>query len=448
MMNNWSFSSNSNYSSLLCMTTSATLIEDYHHYTIHDTEDHHETNSGGSAYNLYRVLASAIPCDITSLHLLIRKEVLSEEDRQKLDEICKFFGPEFKRLKIWSPKIEVQDFLDFDTLSNLTILDFGHEHNVPLQWGILDRIAVCSRKLEDVRIRCNGDALRALKRFSSSLKKLTLSIPTPWFMDQNELDKWAEDNVNLPLIDGFTDVSWKLMSLTIIARRIKLPYDYLNLSSVQYLDLDVGLFGELQRLKCATSLKYLTYSYYGYNFLIHPEMDIINNLLEAIPVNIDQITLKVPFEFKNRNEMIDMLAAVVEDFGYTTFNVTGYWNLDVDEVLESDNDEEDMDLEDTKNLETKLRNTKKSNGSVDSGVEGSVEDTMKSLLICEETLPLDEEPIVMKPVTEYKPTEPIQCQVMRMENMRVEIRETEEDQKHFAKYIDQKDMSQANNISK
>jgi hypothetical protein len=455
MLNNWSFhSSHSGYSSLYCITTTGSLIEDYYEYTLYETTDYENWSDGGSADNLYRVLSSSM-IDVASLHLIIRKHPLSEHDLLTLNQVCKVFGPDLRMLKVWSAYTRLVDFLSFPSLSNLRILDLIHDHNVSLSRDSVMSIANCCTRLEECRLKVEGSALSSIKNMTHLLRKLNLFIEIPYWMTQEELDAWSAVNVNVPLIEGLRDTSFQLMSLSVKAPRVKLPYELMNLSAVQYLDIDVGLFGQIQRLCCAKSLKYLTYSYYGKNFLIHPEMDNIHNLLDKIPVNVDSLTLKVDYEFENRNEMIDNLAAVAEEFGFTTFYVTAYYDHETDEVLESDAEDE-MDVEDARALGEKVRLEKSEqelrksvDGSTDSGV-----DSMKDNLIEEKKtdgfIPqeIKEEEEVIKENDKSKEIQiesnqesdnsiksEVQLRVMRMDNMIIHIQDTEKDQKHFAKYI-------------
>ena len=387
--------------------------------------------------------------EIKNLELDVSLWPINDEDRSVFMGFCQEFGRWLRSLRVICPAIRVFDLLDCQEFGNLLVLDIGHQSNFLVDRRTLVSVATSCPFLEELSIRCDPYALEGLNTFPSSLKKLSISLIIPWFITQDQLDEWSDIELVPYVTEAFREVLFELKSLSIEAKRVKLPYEFLPLISLTHLDLDVGLFGQLQSLTTAKKLESFNYSYHaGYFGYPWREMDDIGYLLSVC--NIKRVTFRIPFDVDNRNQMVDMLATVFKDFPETEFLVTKYWDegssedevseMDVSgELIESGSSIQELDVLEGKqqkryNFRNRYNLRTASVDSSDSGLESCSNERPRSASAAmssnESNLQSQDYQEMMQSLSQRTMT-----RVSRLPNFLVDIEDTPKDQHYYAKYI-------------
>jgi len=296
-------------------------------FVLQETED-----GDGTVAFLIQQMSAEKP-SIKRLHMIVRDHS-KKETLDLFHDFCTQFGPNLTHFKVDCHTERVPFYLLINPFEfeNLTVLDLGHDLNPSLDLVTLERFAYISRKIEDLSVVCEGRALSGLNKFSKTLKKLSIHLVTPWYLNQEGLDKWAQDNVYPYLLEGFSskETHWSLTSLSIKARRIRIPWKKLRLSSVNSLYIENGLYGELgSDFRNAMNLTDLTVVYYGTTFP-DEEADGIG-FIARTSLKLERVLLRIPSGMTNRPLMNRLLARLAQGFPQTSFRAVNYYGEGVED---------------------------------------------------------------------------------------------------------------------
>lgn len=258
--------------------------------------------------------------ELESIILKIRTEI-SEENSQLFDSWCRYFGFKIRTLEVES-RPPIERTLDPKSFDNLTTFTAHHEHNFAISKVFLSYLAKFSPLITNLSIRCEADALSEIGSFSC-VKHLNISLMVPWWLSQSQLNGWSDDLIVPVLPVQFNKIASHLETFVIYARRVRIPWSLMDLSNLQELDVDTGLFRQLLCLTHSHKVRKLTYSYYGTEFCVS-EIDDWEVLMEHLH-QISIVRFRVSYYFRDRGEVINWIASFAEDWPNTSFQVDDYW---------------------------------------------------------------------------------------------------------------------------
>ena len=267
--------------------------------------------------------------DFKEVSLTIRGTV-SPQDSELFDSWCKYFGYQVQSLEIKS-RVTIDRIIDPTAFDHLTAFIAVHEFNSPISRSFLAYLSRFSPALQRLAVRCSYKALVTIGSFRS-LKHLAISLVVPWYLDASELDAWTEHHVSPVLTEQFNRIAPHLESFALFAPRVRIPWSLMDLTRLTELDVETGLFRQLLSLTHAKELQRLTYCYYGSEFCVG-EIDDWEVLMESL-LKLSTARLRIPYDFKDRVEVVNWIATFVEDWPQTTFLIDDGW----DEAVVTDAD--------------------------------------------------------------------------------------------------------------